>query len=70
MKLEKIEWKFPAIPPKLNCCICKKPAGHLAIIGNFRVPVCLECGKLEQGELLRRAVGIVVKTEGKTDETL
>jgi hypothetical protein len=63
MKLEKIEWKFAAIPTNLNCCICKKSAGHLAIIGNFRVPVCLECGKLEQKELLWKAIGIV--TEGK-----
>ena len=52
MKTEKIYWKFMSIPPDLRCISCGKTANQLAIIGNFRLPVCSECGQKTETELM------------------
>lgn len=61
MRIEPIIWKFTAAAPELHCCVCNKPANHLAIIDNFKIPVCPDCGLLGETELLRRATEEVTK---------
>lgn len=57
--VSKIKWIFMNPAPELQCIFCGKRADYIAkITGDdvplFHLPVCLECGQMEETELLRK----------------
>lgn len=65
MNLEKIQWKFASLAGEnmsLSCAVCDGgQAVYLADIKvkevEFNLPVCEDCSKLDETELLKRVNG-------------
>jgi len=56
--LGKITWQFSQPDRNCTCIICNgSQVEFIAHINNFQLPVCLECSKLDETELMNRMKG-------------
>ena len=54
METEPIIWKFLSPPPVIKCMLCNETAKQAGKLGGFTLYLCEDCGKLTEGEILKR----------------